>query len=699
LAQLRDTGDRRIAGEAVGEGLACCLYCPEGRGEVGLSGAQIDDVHTPGAKLGRVTGDAHGGRLTDPPHSFCEANHRRMLSLAGLPGCQDLTLDDAVIRYRLVYRFLALAYLLSVPAVAQLRATPKASLRLVADQTAYEPGSSARIACLVSIESGWHLQSHKPTFEYLIPTELHLEVPEGWPQAQIQYPPDKSWTAAFADDEPLAVYDGEIQILARLQVPGSAPPSEVLIEASLRYQACDDSVCLPPTTAQARVELAVGSGGRPSQNELFSAAQQEGRTAPNLGLVLLLAVVGGLILNAMPCVLPVLSLKVFGLVKAAGGGRSQVVVGALATAAGILFSFWALALAAVAARSAGSAVGWGIQFQRPGFVAFLAVVVVLFCLNLWGLFEIQLPGALAQVAGSGPREGVAGHFTSGLFATLMATPCSAPFLGTAVGFALGQPAAVVFAVFTAVAVGMALPYLALAAAPQAARLLPRPGDWMLVLRGFMGFLLAGAVVWLLYVLASQVSRERLALLQMALLVLALLTWLRQVSRKTALRRLAALGVVVVAVLTVVLASSAATSSSAPVAREGGGLIQWIEFDRRAAEELASRGRLVFVDVTADWCVTCKVNERLVLETPEVAEVFQRHQVVAMKADWTTRNDEVGRYLADFGRYGIPFYLLYRPEQEPFLFSELLSKERLIAVVDESGRRAKSLEGSAEPAQL
>ena len=269
--------------------------------------------------------------------------------------------------------------------------------------------------------------------------------------------------------------------------------------------------------------------------------------------MLLLALVGGLILNAMPCVLPVLSLKVFGLVRSAGHGRSEVVRGALATAAGIIVSFLALAIAAIGAKAAGAAVGWGIQFQRPGFVAFLAVVVVLFCLNLWGLFEIPLPQRLARLGGigigtgvstgasgaSGPREGLAGHFFSGLFATLMATPCSAPFLGTAIGFALAQPAPVVFAIFAALGLGMALPYLLIAAAPGVARLLPRPGAWMETVRGVMGFLLAAAAVWLFYVLSSQVAPEQLAAIQLGLLGIALFTWIQhRVANGRALRGMA-----------------------------------------------------------------------------------------------------------------------------------------------------------------
>ena len=595
---------------------------------------------------------------------------------------------------------------------AQLQAPRKATFVLDSDRTAYEAGAPARVAALVTIEHGWHVNSHKPSFEYLIPTVLDLTLPAGWPQETVKYPAAKMKTFSF-EPKPLAVYDGDVVMLAAVQVPKGVRKGTYPVSASLRYQACNDTQCLPPVTAEARIELTVGPGGQPRHGELFAlgndggaAAAPEAPTAETaapetetplakpaggLGVMLLLALLGGLILNAMPCVLPVLSLKVFGLVRSAGHGRAEVVRGALATSAGILSSFLALALVAVVAHQAGAAVGWGVQFQHPGFVAFLAVVVVLFCLNLWGLFEIPLPQRLARLGGigvngaSGPREGIAGHFFSGLFATLMATPCSAPFLGTAIGFALAQPAPVVFAIFAALGIGMALPYLLIAAAPGVARLLPRPGAWMETVRGVMGFLLAAAAVWLFYVLSSQVAPEQLAAIQLGLLGIALFTWIQhRVANGRALRGMAGAGVIAAIAITMFAATGATAARGE--ARQGltasqpAGLIPWVRFDRARAESLARGGQLVFVDVTADWCFTCKVNERLVLDTPEVARAFEDHNVVPMRADWTNKNDEIGKFLAAHGRYGIPFYLLYRPGRPPHVFGELPSKGGLVATV-------------------
>ncbi len=579
----------------------------------------------------------------------------------------------------------------------------KARLELVAERSADEPGAVARFAALVAVEPGWHIQAHVPTFDYLIPTVLTVATPAGWEPAKVDYPAPEPYKFGFAEEE-LDVYEGRLVLPVALTLPADAA-GPTPIEAALRYQACDDKSCLPPVTVTARVTLTAGPGGAALHPEIFTAgARMEragGAAAPAAGAardlggaslagMLLLALVGGLILNGMPCVLPILSLKVFGLVRSAAHSRAEVRRGALATAGGILISFWALAGAAVAAKSAGAAVGWGIQFQQPGFVAFLAVVVLFFTLNLWGLFEIQLPHRLMSAAEKkGTGEGLWGHFASGLFATLMATPCSAPFLGTALSFALAQSAGTIFAIFTAVGAGLALPYLLLAAMPGAARLLPRPGAWMDTLRGAMGFLLAGAVIWLLYVLSAQIAPERLATFQVALLAVALALWFAHRAEAGSLgRRLGWTAAIALAAAAVALPARAPRAESRAATAAGAeSAIAWIDFDRGEAERLAAEeGRLVFLDITADWCVTCKVNEKLVLHTPEVVAAFARHEVVPMKADWTNRDDTIARFLAEHGRYGIPFYMLYRPGREPHVFGELISRQGVADVLAESAAR-------------
>ena len=583
--------------------------------------------------------------------------------------------------------FVAALLLVATASTAQLGGSPKADISLAADLTSYAPGDTARVDILLAIEPDWHVNSHEPTYDYLIPTVAEVRPPRGWPAAVVEYPAGEMEAFAFVDT-PISVYSHQITIPSELEVPSSWTEPEALVEVSLRYQACNDRSCLPPTTATADLTLAIGPRGEPTDLADGGSGAPVAGAGRGLAAILLLGLVGGLLLNAMPCVLPVLSLKVMGLVKSAGGGRRGVTVAALATATGILVSFWALAGAAALAKVAGATVGWGVQFQEPIFVVFLTLVVTLFSLNLWGLFEVPLPARIAGWTQGSGGEGLAGHFTAGLFATLLATPCSAPFLGTAVGFGLSQSAAMIFLVFTAVGCGMALPYFALAIAPRAVGILPKPGPWMDRFRVLMGFFLAAAAVWLLYVLSSQISRERLAFIELSLLALAFFVWLRG----SAGARWATVGII--AALAAAMTLAAARGGDRPSSALAGDvevLIDWVRFDRLEAERLSTSGRLVFVDVTADWCFTCKVNERLALETPEVAAAFERAEVVAMKADWTNRDESIARFLADHGRYGIPFYLLYRPGREPHLFGELITRESVVSVIDEASAAVRTAE--------
>lgn len=386
----------------------------------------------------------------------------------------------------------------------------------------------------------------------------------------------------------------------------------------------------------------------------------EGQVSPVLGqpvfdvLALLpmigLALLGGLILNLMPCVLPVLSMKILGLVAQGNAPPHRVRLGFLATSAGILASFLALGLVMVGLKAAGIAVGWGIQFQQPLFLAVMAALLTLFAANLWGAFEIPLPAGLSGMAGVG-REGPAllSNFLTGAFATLLATPCSAPFLGTAVGFALASGPVDILAIFLALGVGLALPYLLVAAVPRVASWLPRPGRWMLTLRRVLGIALAATVLWLLWVIATQIGwRSALG----AGLPLGLAVFLLLMPFGSAFRQIgvaAALGLTLA--LPLVLASPAK-----PAAADA----YWRPFDKAAIEGFVQQGRVVFVDVTASWCLTCQVNERLVLETGPVRQRLSGKDVVAMRADWTRPNDLISAYLRSFGRYGIPFNAVYGP---------------------------------------
>jgi len=402
--------------------------------------------------------------------------------------------------------------------------------------------------------------------------------------------------------------------------------------------------------------------------------------------ILAIAVLGGLILNFMPCVLPVLSIKVLGVVGHGGGENRFVRLSFMASAAGIIASFLLLAGALAALKSGGMAVGWGVQFQYPWFLIGMAFLVVLFACNLWGFFEVRLPGTLAQLGA--PTTGdkrLTGHFLQGALATLLATPCSAPFLGTAIGFALARGTTEIFAIFLALGIGMALPFLAFALAPSLITRLPRPGAWMVRLRFVLGFALAATAAWLITILVPSVGQRGAGIVAAAMItIVGLLYFAHQSKNGIGKANWMTVGALLVLALY-------APGKLAPDVRpltiaesSENDAIKWQPFDLAAIESLTASGHTVLVDVTADWCITCKVNKALVFSDGPVATLMDRPKFIAMQADWTLPSPTIAAYLASFGRYGIPFNAVYGPQSpEGIALSELLSETDVMAALAEA----------------
>jgi len=417
----------------------------------------------------------------------------------------------------------------------------------------------------------------------------------------------------------------------------------------------------PDGLVNTTLTFTLGDGERGAQQTLILQPGIPDAGTLTLLTILALAVLGGLILNLMPCVLPVLSIKLLGVVSHGGGDRRQVRLSFIATSAGIISAFLILASALVGLKEAGLSIGWGIQFQQPIFLIFMAIVVTLFACNLWGFFEIRLPHAIADMGEQAGRSpGLGGHFVTGAFATLLATPCSAPFLGTAVGFALARDASDIFMVFAALGLGLSLPYLIIAAVPRLATRLPRPGRWMIILRRILGFALAATTVWLISILVNQIGdlgAGAIAVLMLAMVIAVYLggrlgrLWLIGGSTVTVLALLA----LMTPSLLPAGATPVRTAADDPVFKE-----IWQPFAPEAIAGLVADGKTVFVDVTADWCLTCQINKGVVLSDPEILEQLRQANVVAMQADWTLPDDSIARYLASFQRYGIPFNALYGP---------------------------------------
>ncbi len=407
-----------------------------------------------------------------------------------------------------------------------------------------------------------------------------------------------------------------------------------------------------------------------------------------LWTALLYGMLGGMILNLMPCVLPVISLKIFGFIRQAGESPGRIFCHGAAFAAGIFAWFLGLACVVVALRMAGDQVTWAFQFQNPWFILFIAAVVFVFALNLFGVFEIMLPGsANSTMSNLAEKDGYSGSFFQGIFATLLATPCTAPFLGTALGFAFSQPTFVIFAMFSSVAFGMALPYLILSARPGWIRKLPKPGTWMEYLKQLMGFPLIVTLLWLLFVLGGQKGLDGVIWAASLLTCLAFSCWLygtfclnHAVSHR---------GRVIAGVLAVAVALGGSWFFGGLFARSstpeksllvpGENSIAWVPFSRAALAADLEAGKPVFIDFTADWCITCKFNERTAINTPAVRKLISEKGIIPMKADWTNANPEITGELKKFGRVGVPFYIFY-PEGDrkaPVVFPELITEQMIL----------------------
>jgi suppressor for copper-sensitivity B len=389
-------------------------------------------------------------------------------------------------------------------------------------------------------------------------------------------------------------------------------------------------------------------------------------TAPKgtgtLWIALLLGLVGGLILNLMPCVLPVLALKALSLTRLSIKESKVARLSGLATAGGILTGLLLLATTVVALKATGITAGWGAQFQEPGYVAFLTVLMVIFGVNLMGLFEFRVPG----VALSHHHSMWVGEFLQGLLAVALSTPCSAPVLGSAVGVALSQPTYGIYAIFLSIGIGLAAPYLLLAAVPKLAKLLPRPGEWMETLRRILSLPMFATALWLLWVLGSQMERGAHLRFQFVLLGIAALAgalgWAQCSMRRGAERALA---------IVLILAIGGAVWMSQ--FREAASKVTWMAFSPARLDSLRAAGKPVLVDGTADWCLSCKVNKARVLRDAQVEAVFAASKLVVLEADWTRRDSVFGNWMAGYGRQAVPFNLLVLPGKEPILLPELLSK--------------------------
>lgn len=409
-----------------------------------------------------------------------------------------------------------------------------------------------------------------------------------------------------------------------------------------------------------------------------------------IGLALFLAFIGGAILNLMPCVLPVVSFKILSFIKMAGQSRALIFKHGLAFSAGVLLSFWVLAGIMLSLQSYGQAVGWGFQLQEPLFVAALAALLLLFSLSLFGVFEMgtSVTAWAGNMDAMPHSSALGGSFFSGILATAVATPCTGPFLGSAIGFAVTLPTFWALLIFTSLGLGMASPYLLMAAFPSLLRFMPRPGAWMTTFKEVLGFVMLATVLWLVWVFAAQTNTFSIFMLLVAFFILSFGAWIfgrwGSVANKKRARVVSTLFAAIcigLAGYTIVLSTSpellAVEDSHSSHASDG-----WETFSPERVAELQAAGTPVLIDFTAKWCLICQANH-LILSVDQVEDAMEQAGVVKMKADWTKNDPVITKALKQFGRNGVPLYVLYTGDTktQPVILPQVLTPEAVLTEIN------------------
>lgn len=615
-------------------------------------------------------------------------------------------------------------------------------VNLIADSKVIVPGKPIRLGAELFMDPGWHTY-YKVSGEAGMPSKIEWQLPEGFKPAELMWEkPHK-----FIDSGIVTYgYSDHTVLSSEVQTPSNLKPGEkITLKAKVKWLSCKD-ICVP---GSAFVELTLpvvaadsapvpdnsdkfknvnydggvegiteegphdGKAGPPSgnagdtksvagsvpssnsagENLLAATYKVEGGDSGKSGLLAYLgfAFIGGLILNFMPCLLPVISIKVFSLIQQAGDDPKRIFQHGMTFMAGIVLSFLSLGLIVIALQSAGQKIGWGFQFQYPVFVFAMASIVTLFALSMFGVFYFNLTAGQQKIDKLASSEGLGGTFFKGVLATVLSTPCTAPFLGTALGFAFAQPWWEILTVFLVIGLGMSSPYLVLALRPDWMKWLPKPGTWMERFKESMGFLLLATTVWLIWVLSKQVGIDAGIAAVGFLVCLSLAAWivgsfidLTSTNKKQAIVWTIALLVVGAGYAAFLLPFPALLSTNPALAKNAG--INWVNFSLDSLDKELKANKTIFIDFTADWCLTCKANEHTVINTAPVIDKIKQLNVVAMKADWTSQDPEIGKLLAKFGRSGVPVYVIYpagRPT-EPILLPEVITQQIVLDGLDKAG---------------
>lgn len=522
-----------------------------------------------------------------------------------------------------------------------------------------------RIDILMTIPSGFR-QGWQPRF-----FGVDVDEGEGYAVAEVLFP------KGFGEGDYLA---GSVKISVLLTAFESGA---VEIPLTVRYQLCDsEGTCFMPSSARhsANVVLSAGKATFSERKQADKPAVESGTTGRAAGWILLLAFLGGLLLNIMPCVLPVLSLKAFGLLQQAGSRRKQLFVNAMLYSAGIIASLMLLAVVTVAIRAGGRSVGWGFQFQSLWYLVFLIVLLVSVSFAMFDVLVVSFPGGVRTHS---RRNMYAESFFTGILAVLLATPCTAPLLGAAVGFALTKSTLMILAVFFLIGLGLAFPFLLIGMIPGAVRLLPKPGQWMNIVKEVTGFILCGVALWLLSVLGRQVGVS--ALIRFAgwllLLVFSFRIWKEYVVLgKSRFVRLTA--VILICLLLIPTAFVLFPTERVEKTENESVFASYRVFSEEAVAAAVASGKPVFVVFSADWCLTCQTNEKTVLSDSGLNRLFRENGVALFYGDYTAGDEAIARYLARYGRAGVPFSLFIDEDGKETVLPELLTKNQIKGLLNQ-----------------
>lgn len=544
-----------------------------------------------------------------------------------------------------------------------------------------KPGDEVTVSITAKIDKGWHAFAlTHPKGGVGVPVDIsvasvHNLVPvgKGWrPNKAPELKPDKT------SDKPRTMqeHSGTVTWSRKFRVAKDAKPGAIGISGKFKYQICK-AVCLFPKTEKFSLgDLKIFSPAPKGSDDIDTTPFPRGVDEAehgSLGWFLLLAFLGGLILNVMPCVLPVIAIKVMSFVQQAGESRGRILALNAVYSVGVIAVFLGLATLAVGITVSGDKLGWGGLFQKPEFNLFMACVIFAMGLALLGVFEIPLPGFIGSAAGGAHQEGLGGAFLTGVFATLLATPCTGPFMGPTLAWSVQQPAATTFLVWGMMGVGMAFPYLVFGFFPQAIKLLPKPGNWMVRFKQFAGFALMGTVVFF----ATFLAKEYVVALLVMMMGIALGLWMignlysptSHIKHKTTVR-------ITALVLTVGICWFGYS-----LTKESQNRLPWKEFSNESLNASLAENRTVLVDFTADWCLICKQNEKLALNRRQTLEFVKKHNVAPLLADYTDESPVIREWLKRFQTDGVPLTVIFpanRPDKPivlrgAYLQSTLLEK--------------------------